>query len=127
MSPKMLSTRGLIISRVVPLITVALLIVGCSPKGSDASKTSNTAEADETATATTESARPVPDKDHQACFACEGKGTLGCKAGCANGKIECTGPCLRLTRGKWEHMDVAGHPPTDLWQKFPNGQGGYMA
>jgi len=108
---------------------LVLLIAGCSPKGSDTSKNSNPVESAENESATTpaQAAAAAPDKDHQACFACDGKGTLGCKAGCASGKVECTGPCLKLTRGKWEHMDVAGHPPTDLWQKFPNGQGGYMA
>ena len=52
---------------------------------------------------------------------------MACKAGCVAGQAECPGPCLRLSRGKWEHMEVAGHPPTDLWQKFPDGPGQWTA
>ena len=66
----------------------------------------------------------VPDADDQICFACDGKGMAPCRApGCTGGQIECPGSCLRLSRGKWEHMQVAGHGPNELWQKFPNGPG----
>lgn len=41
--------------------------------------------------------------------------------------MDCPGTCLRLNRGSWVHMEVAGHPPTDLWQKFDLGNGGYSA
>jgi hypothetical protein len=36
---------------------------------------------------------------------------------------------MKLTRGTWIHMNVAGHDPKELWQKFPNasGKGGYQA
>src|SRR5881396_3369879 len=71
----------------------------------------------------------APDEDHQQCFACDGRGTTAVcfAAGCKSGDVECPGPCLKLTRGKWEHMQVAGHDPNDLWQKFPDGPGRTVA
>ena len=71
-----------------------------------------------------------PGLGEKVCFACNGEGTVKCPApGCVDGEVDCPGPCLKLTRGVWIHMNVPGHPPTDLWQKFPNqsGQGGYQA
>jgi hypothetical protein len=59
-----------------------------------------------------------------------GKGMVKCMApGCVAGRVDCPGPCLKLDRGEWIHMDVPGHPPTDLWQQFFNqsGLGGYQA
>ena len=32
--------------------------------------------------------------------------------------VDCPGPCLKLSRGTWEHMHVDGHPDTDVWQRF---------
>ena len=62
------------------------------------------------------------------CFQCNGTGTMKCPApGCQNGQVDCPGSCLKLSRGKWIHMDVTGHPPTDLWQKFSNADGTYTA
>jgi hypothetical protein len=122
MTPKFLPFSDSFISRVVSGLTLTLLMVGCSPKSSDASKSSSSADS-----AAATAAPATPDKDHQQCFACEGKGTGACKAGCASGQVECPGPCLKLTRGKWEHMNVAGHSPTELWQKFPNGPGQWTA
>ncbi len=53
------------------------------------------------------------------CFRCDGTGFIKCpNPECHDGTIECPGPCLRLTKGEWVHMDVAGHPPTDVWQVF---------
>lgn len=71
----------------------------------------------------------VPGQDEKACFACAAQGTVPCRvAGCRDGKVECPGPCLKLTRGAWVHMTVAGHDPSELWQKFPNAKGkGYQA
>jgi hypothetical protein len=68
------------------------------------------------------------DKDHQACFMCEGKGMAPCHGiGCVEGKTECPGACMRLSKGKWERMTVAGHGPDELWQKFYTSGGGYQA
>jgi hypothetical protein len=71
-----------------------------------------------------------PGPGEKVCFACKGEGTVRCFApGCVDGQTDCPGPCLKLTRGVWIHMDVAGHSPTDLWQQFFNesGLGGYQA
>jgi hypothetical protein len=62
------------------------------------------------------------------CFACDGAGSVKCMVpGCVNGKVDCPGPCLKLDRGVWIHMEVAGHPASDVWQKFNQGDGSYTA
>jgi hypothetical protein len=103
---------------------VALLFSGCGkppePAKSPAPATTNAAPA--------EASGPAPgEKD---CFACKGEGIVACRApGCAEGKVDCPQPCLKLSRGAWIHMNVAGHDPSELWQKFPDrdGRGGYYA
>ena len=60
------------------------------------------------------------------CFQCLGKGMAKCQApSCQNGQVDCPGPCLKLSKGKWIHMRVDGHPDTDIWQDFrgPDGTG----
>ncbi|HEY4415821.1 MAG TPA: hypothetical protein VGO57_09025 [Verrucomicrobiae bacterium] len=100
---------------------------GCGKPVSQASKPSNT-NAEPVATLDTNPtanlAEPVPGKDGKVCFACQGTGVVKCTApGCVDGKVDCPGPCLKLSHGTWVHLNVAGHSPTDLWQKFylPNG------
>ena len=56
------------------------------------------------------------------CFQCNGTGKMKCPD-CRDGEIDCPGKCLKLTQGTWIHMDVAGHPPTDLWQRFRRANG----
>src|SRR5688500_5818565 len=69
-----------------------------------------------------------PGKGEQVCFDCAGKGQLKCGAGgCQNGQTECPAPCLKMSRGKWEPLKVAGHAADELWQKFPRASGGYDA
>jgi hypothetical protein len=69
-----------------------------------------------------------PPEGQKTCFQCNGQGTTACAArGCVNGKADCPGSCMRLNRGSWIHMTVAGHDPSELWQKFPYGRGGYQA
>ena len=59
------------------------------------------------------------------CFACNGSGKEKCNlATCEKGQVNCPAPCLKLNVGKWEHMDVAGHKPDELWQKFHYTSGG---
>jgi len=71
---------------------------------------------------------PKPGKKEQICFECGGNRHSVCGAsGCRNGHIECPGPCLKMSRGKWEPLEVKGHSPKELWQKFPKAQGGYEA
>jgi hypothetical protein len=80
--------------------------------------------------AATAPAEAGPGPGEKVCFACKGEGTVACRVpGCKDGQVDCPGPCLKMSRGAWIHMDVAGHDPNELWQKFPNqsGQGGYQA
>ena len=77
------------------------------------------------------STTPSPDVPIKAalvvCPRCKGAGSAICRApGCVNGKVECPGPCLKLSVGKWEHLNVAGHDPKELWQKF-QGKGEWNA
>ena len=75
-----------------------------------------------------EAAGPGPGE--KVCFACKGEGTVRCLVpGCVDGRADCPGPCLKLSRGTWIHMDVPGHGPDELWQKYPDrdGRGGYYA
>jgi len=100
----------------------ALLFSGCgkppeAPK-SPAPATTNAASA------TTEAG---PGPGEKICFACKGEGTVSCRVpGCVEGKVDCPGPCLKLSRGVWIHMNVPGHDPSELCQKFPDrdGRGG---
>lgn len=69
-----------------------------------------------------------PPAGERICFACKGSGTVKCTApGCVDGQVDCPGPCLKLDRGVWVHLDVAGHPASDLWQKFYLNDGSYQA
>ncbi len=71
------------------------------------------------------------EETQKACFACSGKGTLKCEAlKCVKGERDCPAPCLKLSVGHWEKMDVPGHSPSEIWQKFYYGTGpkkGYKA
>jgi hypothetical protein len=58
------------------------------------------------------------------CFQCKATGISPCLVfGCKDGQVDCPGPCLKLSKGVWQHEDVAGHAPTDLWQRFPRADG----
>src|SRR5258708_19557416 len=62
------------------------------------------------------------------CFQCNGMGVMKCpQPGCKGGQAECPGACLRLTRGNWNHMEVAGHSPSDLWITFQGANGNSMS
>jgi len=53
------------------------------------------------------------------CPICHGAGKMKCpNPNCKDGKVDCPGPCLKLSVGHWVHMDVAGHDPKELWRKF---------
>ena len=105
----------------------ALLFAGCG-------KPTNTPKSQ--ATTTTNSALlPTPEvtgpgPNEKVCFTCKGEGTVACLVpGCVNGQADCPGPCLKLSHGTWIHMNVPGHGPNELWQKYPDldGRGGYYA
>lgn len=73
-----------------------------------------------------EAAGPGPGE--KVCFACKGDGTVRCLVpGCVDGQVDCPGPCLKLSRGVWTHMNVAGHDPSDLWITFTAANGGTMS
>ncbi len=56
---------------------------------------------------------------NKSCFECKGTGTTRCPAlTCTNGQVDCPAPCMRLSKGVWKHMNVAGHDPSELWQSF---------
>ena len=118
----------------MPLLVVlgCGLLAGCDQPGSEAAKkpaaTTNAAVRAPAEPASV-APSPTPKADEKDCFACKGTGLIKCRApGCQDGWLECPGPCLKLNRGSWVHLDVAGHPPTDLWQKFYIGKkGGYSA
>jgi hypothetical protein len=104
-----------------------LLFAGCG-KVPDAPKVQTPVVTNvASAPAPAEAAGPGPGE--QACFACKGEGTVPCLApGCKDGQVDCPGPCLKLSRGVWQHMDVPGHDPSDVWQTVRNkatGKGGH--
>lgn len=69
-----------------------------------------------------------PASDEKVCFECMGQGKVTCTApGCRDGKVECPGPCLKLTHGRWVHMTVAGHDPSELWMKFTQSDGSWQS
>jgi hypothetical protein len=111
-----------------PGVFVAMLCIGCEKPAQEATKPTPASESKavaSSATTETEAAAVAgPGKDQKSCFACNGEGAVACRVpGCRNGKVDCPGACLKLTRGTWVHMNMAGHDPKDLWQKFPDSTG----
>jgi hypothetical protein len=111
----------------------ALLFVSCGKQAPDSPKQSSASASQATvaAVSTPQPSVPAgPGPNEKVCFQCNGDGAVVCRApGCKAGKADCPGACLKLTRGTWVHMTVAGHDPSELWQKFPDasGKGGYQA
>lgn len=103
------------------LLTLTFL-TGCDKPASRPDAKAKPAEAksaDSGTTNTPEVAAAAPGKDEKTCFECKGQGTVKCQGnGCMGGKAECPGPCMKLTKGTWVKMNVAGHDPNELWQKF---------
>jgi hypothetical protein len=103
----------------------ALVFAGCGKQSSAPESQAN---------AITNSAPPPlpkvasPGPNEKVCFECRGQGTVACRApGCTNGEVDCPGPCLKLSKGAWIHMTVAGHDPSDLWITFTKADGGTMS
>ena len=115
----------------IPGLVCIALLAGCGkPAVKPAGGNSNTPVAPGTATANApaipaaDTAADGPKTGEKICFACNGTGTIKCLApGCQDGLVDCPGPCLKLDRGEWVHLEVAGHPPTDLWHKFYHADG----
>lgn len=99
------------------------LLAGCSKPVEEAKSSPQTTNA---SVVEPVAATPTAKADEKTCFACQGEGTIKCLA-CVDGQVECPGTCLRLNRGTWVHMTVAGHPTTDMWQKFYQADGSYTA
>jgi hypothetical protein len=112
-------TRRFTFYRVLVCFLGALLFAGCG-KLSDAPKNQTNA--------TTNSTPPPevasPGTNEKVCFACKGEGTVPCWApGCVNGRVDCPGPCLKLSKGVWTHTDIDGNPSDVLWQVFTSADG----
>src|ERR1051326_1289828 len=106
----------------------AFFVAGCGK--TDSRSAANQTTNSETKSIPTAATLPEPAKDEKYCFNCAGQGTVACRvAGCVAGKVECPGSCIKLNRGNWVQMPVAGHDPNEWWIKFPNasGLGGYQA
>lgn len=63
------------------------------------------------------------DEPMKECPQCHGAGSGSCQARCDHGQRICPGKCLKASVGKWEHMQVEGHAPSELWQKFKTAKG----
>lgn len=60
------------------------------------------------------------------CPTCQATGSTKCAAPkCVDGKVECNGPCLRLTKGRWFKDPKLGKGPDIRWQEFRNKDGKY--
>lgn len=103
-------------------ILLCLMLAGCGEPADNTKPAKKADSAKTTSSAATTPPVATPGKDEQTCFECKGVGTGSCRA-CVKGKAECPGPCMRLTKGTWVHMNVAGHDPKELWQQF-RGSGG---
>lgn len=67
---------------------------------------------------------PVTGKPLIACPSCQGSGLVKCShTRCKEGKQECNGPCMRLTKGVWVKNASLGKGPDELWQAFPQKGG----
>jgi hypothetical protein len=66
---------------------------------------------------------PTPAADQQVCFQCLGTGQMTCThKGCDHGFLDCPGPCLKRS-DKWEHAQIEGHGPDELWHMIHLGNG----
>lgn len=74
-----------------------------------------------------EPASPAPQPAAEAtkpCFQCKGTGTMKCPVpSCVKGQMDCPGDCLKLSTPGWQHLDVAGHGPDELWMYYPDPDG----
>ena len=133
--------RGMTVARQTDMRVVTLSLLLMCAIGCDQSKPQPPASKAATSTpapAPAQTSQPVTPVEAPAstaqieatkpCFRCGGSGTIHCAApGCKDGQIECPGPCLKLSKGVWVHMQVAGHSADDVWQKFPKSSGGWEA
>jgi hypothetical protein len=115
--------RRLAFPPVFTCILLALLFAGCG-KSADVPQNQTSVVVTNTAppSPTPEVAGPPPGE--QVCFACKGEGTVPCRVpGCVDGKVDCPGSCLKLSKGVWKHTDIDGNPSDMLWQYFTSADG----
>jgi len=108
------------------------ILAGCGKPASTSPKSLAEAPVPDASNAPASQVVPDPEREpkdgEKKCFACDGIGPIKCTApGCVAGQVDCPAACLKRDRGVCIHMDVAGHPPTDIWQKFYQSDGSYMA
>ncbi|HEY5792859.1 MAG TPA: hypothetical protein VIS74_06135 [Chthoniobacterales bacterium] len=71
----------------------------------------------------------IPPRDSQGrllvdCPHCQAAGTVKCGAPrCKNGRVNCPGPCLKLSTPGWKKHPLPGYDPDTLWHTF-NVKGG---
>lgn len=66
--------------------------------------------------------------EYRACPACHGQRWLSCGApACDHGRVPCDGACLKRSSPGWVHMNVRGHSPDELWMRFYNDDGSWIA
>ncbi len=67
---------------------------------------------------------PATGRPLIACGPCKGTGLVKCShTRCKEGKQECNGPCMRLSKGSWIKNAGLGHGPDELWMAFPQKGG----
>lgn len=44
-------------------------------------------------------------------------------ASCPNGTVACPNNCLKREADGWTHLNVKGHPDTDVWMQFVHADG----
>ncbi len=129
--------KGSTLQRPIPVIVCGLFCIwlwsGCGKPAANSRPASAAVPVatNPAANATTSAPTHQPDgpkPGEKVCFACKGTGLVKCVApGCVDGRVDCPGPCLKLDRGTWVHMEVAGHPASDVWQKFDQSDGSWVA
>jgi hypothetical protein len=63
-----------------------------------------------------------------ACPRCGGTGQVKCKEPfCKDGKVDCPGPCLKLSKGIWEKRQIDGQASDELWQSIPPGSKQFLS
>lgn len=51
----------------------------------------------------------------------------GAAVTCSNGTMACPNNCLKREADGWTHLNVKGHPDTDIWMQFVHADGRWEA
>lgn len=109
------------------VIALSMILCSCRHAGRADETQANAPRTNQPSSSTAATTATTTEEKTKACFQCNGTGKMTCPDCKGRGEIDCPGHCLKLTQGTWIHMDVAGHPPTDLWQKFDRPAGQWRA